>query len=79
MLGLTDIQNANTTLHADLIAENGLITQLIAAVASGQLDQAGAQALITTMTADDATAKSNIAAITAALTPAAGTGGTPTP
>ena len=74
MLGLTDIQSADTTLHADLVSENGLITQILAAVASGQLNQAGAQALITSMNADDSTAKSNIAAITAALTPPATTG-----
>ncbi len=67
MLGLTDIQSANTTLHADLVAENGLIKQILQAVANGQLDQAGAAALIATMTADDADAKSNIAALTAAL------------
>ena len=79
MLGLTDIQSANTTLHADLVAENGLIQQIIAAVASGALNQAGAAALIAQMNSDDADAKSNIAAITAALAPPAGGGGSGTP
>jgi hypothetical protein len=69
MAGVTDVNNAETTLHADLVAENGLIKQLLTAFANGNLTSTQAQALVDGMNADDATAKSNVAAITAALPP----------
>ncbi len=72
MAGLSDVTSAQTTLHADLVAENGLIKQLLAAFAAGNLTPAQAQALVDGMNADDADAKSNVAAITAALPPAGG-------
>jgi hypothetical protein len=67
MAGLTDINAAETTLEADLASENGLILQLLTAFANQTLTSTQAQALVDKMTADDATAKSNGAAITAAL------------
>lgn len=69
MAGVTDVINEDTTLHADLVAENGLIQQLLTAFANGNLTPAQAQTLVTSMSADDATAKLNLAAIQAALTP----------
>jgi len=71
MANLTDVTSAQTTLHADLVAENGLIKQLLTAFANGNLTPAAAQTLVTAMEADDADAKSNAAAITAALPPVA--------
>lgn len=70
MAGVVDVQNAQTTLHADLVAENGLIKQLLTAFAAGTLTPAQAQTLVDGMNADDADAKANVAAITAALPPA---------
>ncbi len=70
MAGLSDVQSAQTTLHQDLVSETGLIKQILAAVANGNLTPTAAQALVDAMNADDADAKSNIAAITAALPPA---------
>jgi len=67
MAGVSDVQSAQTTLHDDLVAENGLIKQLLTAFAAGNLTPAQAQALVDQMNADDADAKSNVAAITAAL------------
>jgi len=67
MDGVSDVQSAQTTLHDDLVAENGLIKQLLTAFAAGNLTPAQAQALVDQMNADDADAKSNVAAITAAL------------
>ena len=69
MAGVSDVQSAETTLHQDLVAENGLIKQLLTAFANGNLTQAAAQTLVDAMNADDADAKSNVAAITAALPP----------
>lgn len=69
MAGLTDINSAQTTLHADLVAENGLIKQLLAAFANQTLTSAQAQALVDAMNVDDADAKSNAALLTAALNP----------
>lgn len=78
MAGITDVNSAETTLHQDLVAENGLILQLLTAFANGNLTSTQAQALVDGMNADDATAKSNVAAITAALpAPAAPTGTAP--
>lgn len=71
MAGITDINSAETTLHADLVAENGLIKQILTAFANQTLTPAQAQALVDGMNADDADAKANAAAITAALTPPA--------
>lgn len=67
MAGVTDVNNSATTLHADLVAENGLIKQLLTAFAQGNLTPAQAQALVDQMDSDDTDAKSNIAAITAVL------------
>jgi len=67
MAGVSDVTSAQTTLHDDLVAENGLIKQLLTAFAAGNLTPAQAQALVDQMNADDADAKSNVAAITAAL------------
>lgn len=35
MAGITDVNNSETTLHQDLVAENGLIKQLLSAFANG--------------------------------------------
>lgn len=40
MAGVVDVQNAQTTLHQDLVAENGLIKQLLTAFAAGTLTPA---------------------------------------
>ncbi len=71
MLG-DQIQSADTTLHQDLVAEDGLIKQLLTAFAAGQITPTQAQVVIDSMNADDATAKTNIAAITAVITPPTG-------
>lgn len=67
MAGITDINNAETTLHADLVAQNGLIKQLLTAFANQTLTPEQAQALVDQMNSDDADAKLNLAAIQAAL------------
>lgn len=67
MAGVTDINSAQTTLHGDLVAENGLIKQLLTAFATGTITSAQAQAIVDGMNADDADAKGNIALIQAAL------------
>ena len=67
MAGITDITSAQTTLHGDLVAENGLIKQLLTAFANQTLTPQQAQAIIDGMNADDADAKGNIALIQAAL------------
>lgn len=79
MADAVDLTSEYTTLHQDLVAENGLIKQLLAGFATGVLTQAQAATLLEGMTADDADAKSNVAAITAALTPATSTGTTTVP
>jgi len=67
MAGITDINSAQTTLHGDLIAENGLVKQLLTAFANQTLTPEQAQAIVDGMNADDADAKGNIALIQAAL------------
>ena len=79
MAGINDINTAQTTLEADLTAENGLILQLLTAFANQTLSPAEAQAIVDKMNADDATAKTNVAAINAALNPGSGGGPAPTP
>lgn len=69
MAGITDINSAQATLHEDLVAENGLIKQLLTAFANQTLTPAQAQTVLNGMNADDTDAKASIAAITAALTP----------
>ncbi len=71
MAGQVDITSAQTTLHADLAAENGLIKQLLTAFANSTLTPTQAQAIVDGMNADDADAKSNAALIQAALAPPA--------
>lgn len=73
MAGITDITSSQTTLHADLIAENGLVKQLLTAFANQTISPAQAQTIIDGMNADDADAKGNIDLITAALPPASAT------
>jgi len=67
MAGINDVTSAETTLHADLAAENGLVKQLLTAFANQTLTPAQAQTLVDGMNADDADAKGTIAAIQAAL------------
>lgn len=68
LMALADnINNAQTTLHADLENENGLIQQLLTAFATGAITPAQAQTVIDGMNKDDATAKSNITLLQAAL------------
>ena len=69
MADAVDLTSAYTTLHQDLVAENSLIKQILAGVASGVLTQTQAQTLLDGMNSDDADAKSNITAIQAALAP----------
>lgn len=77
MAGVSDITSSETTLHGDLVAQNGLIKQLLTAFANQTLTPAQAQAIVDGMNADDADAKSNIAAIQAALNPPAAEPATP--
>lgn len=79
MASTKDVVTAETTVHADLVAENGLIKQLLVMAANGNLDPVTAQSLVDTMNSDDADAKTNLAAIQAVLTPATGTGATQAP
>lgn len=70
MVALTDLAAVEAAERGDLITLTGLVTQILTAVAQGSLDQAAAQKLLDAMNVDDATVKSNISAIQAALTPA---------
>ena len=74
MAGLADVKTALAAEHADLVTLSGLVTQLLTAFASGSLSQADAQALLDTITGDDASVKSSIGAIQAAVAPPAGGG-----
>jgi len=75
MAGIKDISTAQTVEKGDLVILSGLVTQLLAAFASGAMTPAQAQATLDEINAEDATVKSNIASIQAALPPAP----TPTP
>src|ERR1041385_8851850 len=78
-IALSDIAAVEAAERADLATLTGLVSQILTAVANGQMDQTAAQALLDSMNADDASVKSNIASIQAPLTPAPGdaTGGPP--
>lgn len=67
LIALSDLAAVEAAEKADLTTLTGLVTQILTAVASGSLDQVGAQALLTAMNSDDATVKSNIATIQGAL------------
>lgn len=69
MAGISDIKTAQAAEKADLAALTGLINQLLAAFAAGTLSPADAQAILDETTSEDATVKSSIASITAALPP----------
>jgi hypothetical protein len=75
MAGITDIQTAQAAEKKDLATLATLITQLLTAFASGAMSPAQAQAVLDQINAEDATAKTQITAIQAAL----GTGGGPGP
>lgn len=67
MAGIAEVQSALAQEKADLLTLTGLIAQLLAAFAGGNLTPAAAQALLDEITDDDSTVKSSIASITAAL------------
>ncbi len=67
MAGIADLQAIEQAERADLATLTGLINQILTAVASGQMTAQQAQDLLTAMTTDDATVKSNISTIQAAL------------
>ena len=71
MAGITDIQAAQTAEKGDLVTLTGLITKLLAAFASGAMTPTQAQAVLDEINTEDATVKSNIASIQAALPPPA--------
>lgn len=80
MAGISDIQAAQAAEKADLVTLTGLVTQLLTAFASGAMTPAQAQAVLDEISAEDATVKSNITSIQAALpAPAATTTETPAP
>ncbi len=70
MAGLADIQTAQAATKYDLAALVALITQLLTAFASGSITPAQAQSILDEIQAEDATVKSSIATISAALPPA---------
>ncbi len=67
MAGITDIQTAQAAEKADLATLVGLIAQLLAAFASGAMTPAQAQAVLDEINSEDATVKTNIATLQAAL------------
>lgn len=69
-MGIADIKTAQAAEHADLATLVGLQQQLLTAFANGTLSQEDAQAILDETNAQDATAKTAITAIQAALTPA---------
>ena len=72
MAGITDIQAAQTAEKADLVTLTGLISQILAAFASGAMTPAQAQSVLDEINSEDSTVKTNIASLQAALpTPAA--------
>ncbi len=70
MAGISDIKAAQAAEKADLAVLAGLVTQLLTAFANGTLSPADAQALLDETNSQDATVKTNIASIQAALPPA---------
>ena len=70
MAGLADLKAAQAAEKADLAALGVLVTQLLTAFANQTLSPADAQALLDEMNSEDATVKSNIASISAAIPPA---------
>ncbi len=70
MAGLADIQTAQAATKNDLAALVALITQLLTAFASGSITPAQAQSILDEIQTEDATVKSSIATISAALPPA---------
>ncbi len=67
MIALKDLAAVEAAERDDLKTLTGLVTQILTAVATGQMDQTAAQALLDAMNTDDATVKSNISTIQAAL------------
>lgn len=67
MAGITDIQTAQAAEKADLVTLTGQISQLLAAFASGAMTPTQAGAVLDEINSEDATVKSNIATIQAAL------------
>lgn len=67
MAGITDIQTAQAAEKADLATLTALIPQLLAAFASGAMTPAQAQAVLDEINGEDATIKTSIASIQAAL------------
>jgi hypothetical protein len=71
MAGVLDIKNAQATEKADLATLVALIPQLLTAMANGTLSPADAQNILDEINAEDATVKSSVTTITAALAPPA--------
>ena len=71
MASIANITQAQAQEHADLATLATQVTALLAAFASGAITPAQAQALLDEVNAQDATIKTNIASIQAALPPAA--------
>ena len=69
MAGINDITIAQTAEKADLVTLTGLITQLLAAFASGAMTPAQAQTVLDEINSEDATIKTSITSIQAALPP----------
>ena len=76
-LTLDNLIADEATVKLELATLGGLVTQIIAAVASGSLDQTKAAALDASLKADGTTVQGAITAITAALPPTAPVTGTP--
>lgn len=72
MAGVTDLQSALAQEKADLALLASQNTALLQAFASGAMTPAQAQALLDGINADDATIKTQTAAIQNALKPPAG-------
>lgn len=69
MAGIADIIAQEATEKKDIAALAALVTQLLAAFASGQITPAQAQQLLADMQSDDATVQGSVASIVAALPP----------
>lgn len=69
LAGITDIQTAQAAEKTDLAAAVTQITALLTAFASGAMTPAQAQAVLDEVNAEDATIKTQTAAIQKALAP----------
>lgn len=67
MAGVSDIQTAQAAEKADLAILVGLVPQLLAAFASGQMTPAQAQGILDEINSEDSTIKTSTGTIQAAL------------